>query len=181
MFLPGNASSLLNPVKQEALRRPARGTTGESRVWVRAKARRPLAPWAPPGWSAGPWGQGQGQSRGGAAPADGNYDFRKLECCLGNINAHSSPGGTPKTEPVHTRPAPSHMSTNTDTCVCTYAHAHTSINSCTHTHVRVQTHRTHTRARRYTCICTCAHTTVHNTHTGTHTRTRPCRASDSQP
>ena len=175
VFLPSNASSLLNPVQQGARGRPARKTAG-----LGVRGLRPGGPGSlgTPGWRAGPWGQGQGWSRGGAAPADGNYDFRKLECCLGNIKAHSSQGdtlgaggrapGLPQDGACAHASRPTVNTKDTETHVCT---AHTSVHphTCKRTaHTRAHRCMLHTHMcastsaqRTHRCVRVCAHTHTH--------------------
>lgn len=131
----------------------------------------PLPPGpAPPRLECRSLGTGTSWSRGGAAPADGNCDFRKLECFLGNISAHSSTGGrlgaggrlqgTPKTEHACTHAHPCKL---TRARVCTRTHTHMYTHAPAHVHTCKQC--TLTCAGRYVCIHiqvhTCTNTCVH--------------------
>ena len=108
-----------------------------------------------------PRGIGTGAKQRRGRPADGNCDFRKLECCLGNTRAHPSPRGTLGVEggllgpqggarahtsqPSHT---PTHVNTNTGTHVCTSAH------TCTHVHThRCKQHTTHAHMHAQVYMC----------------------------
>lgn len=180
MLLPGNASSLLNPVKQGAHWRLARETTGKARVGKRGtKARRPLAPRAPPGWSAGPWGQGQGWSRGRVVPADGNYSESWNAAWGTSLLIHhwealwELEGGSwaPQDGACTHTSCPPHTRTQIHTGE--HMHIHAYVDTSTHSRVLAHPHA-HTHAQRY--MCTHAHKC---THKGAHICTHPCQASDS--
>lgn len=178
MFLPCDASSLLlNPVKQEST--GGRHEGPQEGVW--AETRRLLAPWAPPRLERRPLGTGTGTGQRREAPVDGNYDFRKLECCLGNINAHLSMGGTLGAGGWGVCTAHTCSHTNIYTYVCTHICRHTQVHShaCTPTHAHTCTQiYMHTHVYRHTCACTQVCTCVHK-HVCVHAYIHPCQASDS--
>lgn len=142
VFLPGKASSLLNPSSggpQQACRRGPGRELG-------------LRPGSPqslgtPQAGVRPLGTGQGQSR------DGNYDFRKLECCLRSTNAPSLPGSTLRARGW--APGLPQGGACAHTCRCVQAHVRS--------HIHVHTRHTHTSF--------CTHMHVHSAHPPTHTHT----------
>lgn len=158
VFLPCDASSLLlNPVKQEST--GGRHEGPQEGVW--AETRQLLAPRAPPRLERTPLGTGTGTRQRREAPADGNYDFRKLECCLGNINAHLSMGGTLGAGGWGVCTAHTCSHTNIYTYVCTRMQTHSGTLTCMHTHPRSHTRtdiHVHTHVYRHTCACTQVHT-----------------------
>lgn len=159
MFLPCDASSLLlNPVKQEST--GGRHEGPQEGVW--AETRQLLAPWAPPRLERTPLGTGTGTGQRREAPADGNYDFRKLECCLGDINAHLSMGGTLGAGGWGVCTAHTCSHTNIYTYVCTHVCRHTQVHShaCTPTHTHTHTD-IHARAHMYTDIHVHVHRCTH--------------------
>ena len=142
MFLPSNASSLLNPVKQGALGRPARGT---GREWAGREGPRPGSPvsWAPPGWRAGPGGQGQGPSRGGAGPQ------------METVTSESWNAAWETPELIHHPEAP--WERGAGSWDPQEGHMHTPPNPHTHTHTREHKHG-YTCVYQATHVYSCAHT-----------------------
>lgn len=154
------SSPSLNPVKQESIEGLQQGP--QEAVW--AETRQPVAPRAPPRLERRTLGTGTGTGQRWAAPEDGNYDFRKLECCLGNITAHSSMGGTLG---AGGRNVCTYKHTCECACIhmCTHAHTqgHSGTYLSTHTHTPMLTNM-HTDIHVRTCTCThshCVHIDVH--------------------
>lgn len=139
-----------------------------------AETRQPVAPWAPPGWSAGPWGPQQAQGRGG----------RRLRMETMTSGSWNAAWGTSLL--IHQWEAPweqegeacTHTNTSVNAhswaCACKHRDVYICVPTCAHIlrgtrhipkHAHPHTHA-HKHAHRYACVhmhmySHCVYTDVH--------------------